>query len=275
METAEQCGIRFGASRREVRSEKVKNKLLALIPELQWAGVNTAGCVAVISVNERSMADQKEPISGVSSIVAVRDGIIRECTVTKGNPLCKVGQAVKAGEILVSGYTDCGISIKVTQAEADILAQTQHILTAMTPTNVSARTQIREENTRYSIVFGKKLINFYNDSGISDATCVKMYDIAYLTLPGGFELPVALVKERLIYYNFKDVSLTDDESFDWMEDFSKSYIQQQMIAGQILQEQASMELDNGICRLRSQYQCLEMIGRIQHEGIIQNNGKNN
>ena len=47
---AEECGIRFGASRREVRSEKVKNALLSSVPQLQWAGVNTAGCVATISV---------------------------------------------------------------------------------------------------------------------------------------------------------------------------------------------------------------------------------
>ena len=53
LEAAESCGIRFGASRKDVRSEKTKNALLSGIPELQWAGVNTYGCVAVISVRER------------------------------------------------------------------------------------------------------------------------------------------------------------------------------------------------------------------------------
>ena len=53
LEAAETCGIRFGASRREVRSERVKNALLAAVPELQWAGVNTAGCTATVSVREK------------------------------------------------------------------------------------------------------------------------------------------------------------------------------------------------------------------------------
>ena len=51
---AEESGIHFGTSRRYVRSEKVKNSLLDKIPQLQWAGVNTNGCTAVISVRERS-----------------------------------------------------------------------------------------------------------------------------------------------------------------------------------------------------------------------------
>ena len=53
IETAESCGIRFGASRRAVRSEQVKNALLEAMPELSWAGVNTYGCRAVISVRQR------------------------------------------------------------------------------------------------------------------------------------------------------------------------------------------------------------------------------
>ena len=48
LEAAEDCGIRFGASRSAVRSEKVKNGILSRISELQWVGVNTKGCIAVI-----------------------------------------------------------------------------------------------------------------------------------------------------------------------------------------------------------------------------------
>lgn len=274
LDKANQCGITFGASRREVRSEKVKNKLLALIPELQWAGVNTSGCVAVISVNERSSAEEKSPTYGVSSIVAARDGVIRKCTVTKGNQLCRVGQAVKAGEVLVSGYTDCGISIKATQADAEIIAQTRRELTVITPTEVTERTDMVEQETRYSLLLGKKRINFYNDSGISDATCVKMYDMEYLTLPGGFELPVALVKERLIYYNLSKADLAEETAVTWMEEFSENYVYGHMIAGQILSTHASATSNADVYQVRSKYDCLEMIGRIQYEEIIQNNGKN-
>ena len=50
---AEICGIKFGADRNKVRSEKVKNFMMETIPQLQWIGVNTTGCVATISVKEK------------------------------------------------------------------------------------------------------------------------------------------------------------------------------------------------------------------------------
>ena len=43
-------GVGYGTSRREIRSEQVKNSLLQAIPDLQWVGVNTYGGRAVICV---------------------------------------------------------------------------------------------------------------------------------------------------------------------------------------------------------------------------------
>ena len=103
VEKAADCGIGFGASRRKVRSEKMKNSLLSAIPELRWAGINTRGCVAVISVLERTGQDNLKKPMGLNSVVAAVDGVICEITSVKGNPLCKVGQAVKKGQLLVSG----------------------------------------------------------------------------------------------------------------------------------------------------------------------------
>ena len=164
MEQAQTSGIYFGASRRSVRSEQVKNQLLGLISQLQWAGVNTRGCVAVITVKERTDAEPVEQPKGVASIVAARDGIIQTCTATKGNLLCTVGQAVKAGQVLVSGYTDCGISIQATRAEGEITAQTSHELYAVAPAVYTQKGDILSSVKKYSLIIGKKRINFFKDS---------------------------------------------------------------------------------------------------------------
>ena len=72
LEQAAQCGIGFWASRWEVRSEKTKNALLEALPELQWAGVNTRGCVAVISVRERPEEAQVDRQGTVSAVTAAQ-----------------------------------------------------------------------------------------------------------------------------------------------------------------------------------------------------------
>ena len=267
LEAAANSGIGFGASRREVRSEKMKNTLLSAVPQLQWAGVNTYGCVAVISVRERSTGTQGETDHSVSSIVASRDGFVLSCTVTRGNGLVTVGQAVKEGEVLISGYTDCGLSIEATRAEGEILAQTRRELTVITPSEQLVRGEQAGESTKFSLLLGKNRINFYQGSGISDASCVKMYSKYVLTLPGGFELPVALIKETVISYDSEPVQIAQEDAAAVLSSFASDYLKGQMVAGTITDRLEAVFPEEGIYRLTGNYVCTEMIGKRQQEQI--------
>lgn len=273
LEKCYECGIGFGSSRKEVRSQKMKDALLEAVPELQWAGINTAGCVATVTVRERSEEPVEEMTGTVSSIVALRDGIITECTVTRGSAVCRVGQAVRAGELLVSGYTDCGILIQATRAEAEVFAQTQRDLTAIIPTNWVQTGQNRVTEKKYAIIIGKKRINFYKSSGISGTTCDKMYSESYVTLPGGFELPIVLVTEEWSYADAEEAVLAEEEARRILEDFAGRYLREQMTAGQILESRAVTLPEEGAYRLEGKYACTEMIGQIRDEEIIKPNGK--
>lgn len=269
---AEESGIYFGAVRRDVRSEKVKNALLAALPELQWAGVNTAGCVATISVQERSVNDQEDNEPGISHIVAVRDGVVDSCTATAGSMLCVPGQAVQKGEVLISGYTDCGIYVRAESAEGEVYAQTAHQLEVLAPANYQNRTAQRGEVRRVSVIIGKKRINFYKGSGISTGSCDKMYSEYDLTLPGGFILPVKLLIEYSTDYSQTDVDLPENTLASMLEDFAPRYLGNQMIAGSILHQDTQIrQVDEGIL-LEGEYVCMEMIGRAQKEQIGEQNG---
>ena len=273
LEQAQRCGICFWANRREVRSEKIKNALLGAIPELQWVGVNTEGCIATISVRERSLTQAEQAQRGVSSIVAARDGVVTEVTALKGNALCKVGQAVKAGEVLISGYTDLGLTIQATRAEGEVFAETKRYAAAVTPNTWTKKGEILRTEKKYALHIGKKQINFYKDSGISPATCDKMYSEYYVLLPGGFQLPVALIVEAYIYYDCTVQPVPEDMLEATLADFTRNYLADQMIAGQILEERMTTEqLQQRTC-LYAEFSCLEMIGRVQSEEIIKSYGK--
>ncbi len=265
VEAAQNCGIGFGASRREVRSERVKNKLLDYIPQLQWAGVNTYGCVAVISVRERTDPPATENTHQVSSIVAQRDGVVQSCTVTRGTAMCSVGQAVTKGQILISGFTDCGLCIQADRAEGEVLALTNRSLNVCTPENAAVRVDERLSTRKFSLIVGKFRINFYKDSGILDSTCVKMYSENYMTLPGGFRLPVALAVEEWISCDTGQSAQQD--CGQTLTDFAQRYLQSQMTAGQILRREETI---HG-CQLEGQYACLEMIGQVRYEESITEN----
>ncbi len=267
IEAVARSGVSFGTSRRSIRSEVVKNTLLQQIPQLQWVGVNTVGCTAIISVEEKTVTEKPESTDQrVSSIVAIRDGIIQDCTVLQGNSLCTVGQAVKAGQTLVSGYVNTGLLIRGTQAEAEISALTDRDIEVIAPNADRTRTKLTGVSRKYSVKFGKNLKKFYKDSGNPHTECVKIYSERYLTLPGGFKLPICLVIETTYHYDIAEETTPSD--MQWLEQYAKDYLQTQMVGGRILSQVTKTEPIDNACYLYGKYACIELIGKSKFEDIL-------
>lgn len=265
LQSAEECGVRFGAKRSFVRSEIVKNNLLEAVPELQWAGINTKGCTAVISLREEPKNVRDTDTLRFSSIVADRDGVIVSCTVTAGSPACVVGQAVKSGEVLVSGYQDLGLIRRITRSQAEIFAQTNRSLLVTSPTAYCEEGIESDKGVCYSLIVGKKRINLSKGSGISNTGCDKIYREYYLTLPGGFVLPLAFAVERVQRYHYETVSMDEDLAYTRILDYANHYILNQMVSGKVLgstQKKVSLQESSAVC---VDYLCVEMIGRERSE----------
>jgi len=269
-EAASKSGVCCGAVAADVRSEKVKNAILQELPQLQWVGVNTSGCVAEIYVEEKSSsADTGNQKYSVSSLVAVCDGIVESCTVTRGTILCNVGKAVLEGEVLISGYTDCGIFLRATMADGEVYAQTIRPISAICPTTTTKKGIESGKELRYGLRFGKNLINFNNSSGICDGTCAKIYEEQYMVLPGGFVLPVSLTKETIVYYD-SGVGLSENLNIESvLRQGSQAYIHSQMVAGEILNDSAIFTQSDGCAQLNGYYICSELISRQKTENILQ------
>ena len=275
LESAENCGIVFGAKRSLVRSEQVKNRLLEQIPQLQWVGINTAGCTAGIYVREKTdPEEQPDQQQSVSSIVAAKDGIVLRFSVTSGTALCRVGQAVRAGQILISGYTDNGLTVSASRANGEVQAMTSRSLQVVTPSPTNIRGDECEKRHYYSIRLGKNLIKLQKDSGISDDSCAKIYEEEYACLPGGFQLPVSLVRTTVISYETQKSTQLCASDTVWLTSYAEKYLRSQMIGGEILSSENSVEhMTDSIC-LQSEYICKEIIGRTRYEESMYQHGEN-
>ena len=273
LERAEECGIEFGASRREIRSEKMKNKLLEALPELQWAGVNTYGCVAEISVRERSREDSSPEQPGVGHVVAGMDGIILTATATRGNLMVVPGQAVLAGEILISGFSDLGLCIRTEQAQGEIFAATRRKLTLLTSSVSRSTGYTGGEMRKFSLLIGKKRINLWKDSGFWDTTCDRMYEENYITLPGGFRLPWGWSVERYRFRQMHDLDADSEMLKELLTTAGEGYLKEQMISGTIRDALCSFEEQEGVIQMTGEYSCVEMIGFTQRLEIGEMNGE--
>lgn len=276
LSVARDCGITFGTKAAKVRSEDIKNQLMQKMPQLQWLGITTSGSVATIHVKERSMQnDAGTSKNAMSNIIASRDGVISQMTVYKGNPLFHVGQTVQAGDVLVSGYTDYGLAQKWEQPEAEIFAHTFREMKFYTPVPSVVRGEQKGVHTCYMVRIGKKVINFCNHSGISDATCVKMYMEDYLTLPGGFQLPVSIIKITSVNFYSIEVECAPEKFKTWLPQFAGSYVSSQMVAGKILSEELFWDINEQVCILNGNFACHEMIGQVINEEILKQNAEDN
>lgn len=270
---AERCGIKPGSARSAVRSEKMKNALLEELPELSWAGINTKGCVATISVRERSENVEMEEKTVVGNIVAACDGYILSGSVSRGSALFRTGETVTKGQVLISGYTDCGRSIQAESAEGEIIAQTNHEIEAVTPRFYLYKKRLSGTKYKVSLILRKKRIKLWKDSGISGVSCGRMYSENYVTLPGGFQLPIGIGIEAYTLYECEAADAPRQEAEEQLMLFADSYIMKQMIAGKILNRYNTFSESKGTYCLNGNYTCTEMIGRLQPEQIGEIDGK--
>ena len=243
----------------------MKNSLLEAMPELSWAGVNTYGSRAVISVRERAVQSEEQTPPTVSSIVACRDGFILTCQAERGTALCAPGQTVTEGQVLISGVTDCGICITEVRASGEVFAATNRQIQAVTPAKCLKITPSDREKVTWSLIIGKNRINFYKSSGISPSTCGRMVTEYTLTLPGGFALPVKLQKETVFQRTLTESDVEESAAADMLTEFARDQLSRQMIAGTITASLETVSSQDSCWILAGNYACTEMIGRERAE----------
>lgn len=265
LQAAGECGIYFGASRQMVRSEQLKNNLLDAIPQLRWACVNTVGCTAVITVQERRVQDvlsEEHP----SSIYAVRDGVITSGTVISGTARFRIGQAVKAGQLLISGTREATSISCALRAKGEVYALTEQTLTMYIPEISGKKGEAVATATNYSLILGKNLIKLSKDSGILYGGYDKMYTDHYVCLPGGFCLPFAIRVERVVQRTCNHEGGYPEDAVQMGASLADDYIALQSVCATIL----NRKVVSALPILHVRYQCREMIGRERYEELIWN-----
>lgn len=97
-------GLRPGVPKSRIDRELVRTVLLLEIDELAWASVSVEGTRAVIHVAERAGISASAP----GDVIARKDGIVEEIVVFEGSQVARVGDTVKAGDVLIAGFLPPG-----------------------------------------------------------------------------------------------------------------------------------------------------------------------
>ena len=255
-------GVGFGTYGPDIRPQELKNKMLLLIPELQWFTVQQNGMCARVIVRERPKKITPEDRRTATDVIAAKDGVLTSVSVLEGNCLCAPGQAVREGELLVSAFTDLEFTTRVSAALAEIYARTLYRKQVVTPESVLEKTYTGREQTKISLIGGEKRWNIFTNGGKLTGRCDKITVTHMLRLPGGLTLPagIAVTTSRAYTLQARTVDAQDAKALCRAQALRS--IRQEMIAGTVEQETASMVQADGRYNYTASVQCEEMIARM-------------
>ena len=261
-------GVGFGTYGPDIQPQALKNKMLLLVPELQWFTVQQSGMCAHVVVRERSEKLAVEERRAPMNVVAAKDGVLTSVSSLEGNCLCAPGQAVTEGQVLISAYTDLEFTTRVSAALGEIYAETLTHKQVVCPDTALFKQPNGKTARRISLLVGEKRWNIFANGGNLEGKCDKITKTHMLTLPGGFEIPVGLEITELSGYDLVKKPLSEETAQALLIEQLERGVRQDMIAGEILDEALDLTRQNDRYELHASVRCEEMIARMVRASIL-------
>ena len=197
----EEYGITVGTVSLRLDQEAMRNHVLLELPDLSWLVVNVKGCTAHVQVVERQRPPRIVAEDEVSNVVAVRSGLVTKVEALDGKAQVAVGSTVTQGQLLITGVVDTERQgTRFLHGMGSVWARTWHELSVLVPLQTEQYIAAAGETTRIWLDFGKLSIKLWAKGSILPADCGKILDYGAVCLPGGFRLPLTVVKERTVRY---------------------------------------------------------------------------
>ena len=261
-------GVGFGTYGPDIQPQALKNKMLLLVPELQWFTVQQSGMCAHVVVRERPEKLAVEERRAPMNVVAAKDGVLTSVSSLEGNCLCAPGQAVTEGQVLISAYTDLEFTTRVSAALGEIYAETLTHKQVVCPDTALFKQSNGKTARRISLLVGEKRWNIFANGGNLEGKCDKITKTQMLTLPGGFEIPVGLEITELSGYDLVKKPLPEETAQALLIEQLERGVRQDMIAGEILDEALDLTRQNDRYELHASVRCEEMIARMVRASIL-------
>ncbi len=208
LRAVEPYGVGIGLSFSDVDIPALRLQVLRDLPDIGWITVNQSGSIATVHVRERT-AEDSPPSSTPSNIVASCDGVIVELHVTGGQAVVRVGDAVRRGDLLISGVTDSTVGAILKRAGGTVIARTTRTERIHVPLSESLPTVTRTVR-RPSLRFFAWHIPLYTSGALEGTPTVTTADRpVYLN---GIPLPLGLSVTTAQYTELRPVTRTAEEA---------------------------------------------------------------
>lgn len=253
-------GVETGRRFDTLDMDTIRMKALSALPDIAWLTVNPDGCIARIEVTEREPVPDPDASTAPSNIVAACDGVIRSVKATGGHAAKRAGEAVAAGDLLVSGvHEDISGFTSVSRSKAVVLALTEHTLTVEIPFCERQWLPVGDTSFRPVFQFLTFSIPLYTSTPLNGDVALTETD-RRLKL-WGLTLPLGRIDRTYTAYRWVDIERTEQQArilamAKLSEQFAEIYPH-----AAVLSEELSEDVTGNTLKLTAVYQCEEDIAR--------------
>ena len=256
----EELGVGVGSLWRNIDVGKAELALLDSDPDIGWVAINRHGSVAYVEIIESVIPEDGDSSALFSNVVATRDCVIRDVTVTSGYAAVKVGDVVRRGEVLISGIPPMGTSGAFCHADGVVLGECDdEILVEI------SREKIEQElGEGAKSALSVKILNF----SINIFKIYRNYATKYAIIEnnekcrlfGRYELPIEIVTEYSLPITESIVRLTDTELVTLASEKMREAILSATSGAELLRLSTSGEYTNDGYRMKTTVTVIESVG---------------
>lgn len=252
-----QNGFSVGTRWDSVDKEQLEISIMAYFEDVAWISINKIGSTASIemdeTVNKPEMTEQN-----VANVRAARDGVIVRLTVNSGWAEVKEGEAVIAGDLLISGIRESEVDNKnhYAHAKGSVLAQVESTVTLSVSRRQTEKSYTYDKEYKTLYLFGLEIpLYLEKDEGTADESTEK----EYLVL-NAYRLPVGIITDKAKYYDSQTVLLSDGE----LEALARVELEkrknEEIGDTELLSENITVQMNEDDCAITGEYSYITDIG---------------
>ncbi len=202
-----ECGLDEGRRISALDEDEIVADYLMLDTDIAFAAVHLRGVVAEVEVIPYEVKEPPQITGEPCNIVATEDALITDITVYAGRALVRVGETVRAGDILVSGVVTNVSGTQLVRASADIRGQRTGSFEIVAPLRVTSSSVISQKTAGMEIrIFGRSFV--FGDIGTSEG---QLTQVKQIYLFDRIRLPVRITRAYTCEYIKSEHSLTEEE----------------------------------------------------------------
>ena len=264
-----ESGFGVGSYLPKLRTREVENRVLMHSKSIGWLSINTRGTVAHVQIIERVRGNPGDGEEGASrkpaNLVALMDGQIEHLELYRGNAVVTVGQAVKAGELLVSGLYDSQTgSIRAMRASGRVMARTEHTIEVKIPLFYEEKVYTEPYFCGIELHFFDFSKKIFKNCGNQDILCdIIEYKFSFNRI-GSNRLPLSLTRLEARPYSLEWRERTPEEALELAYGELSNRLSALAGEAELLQKQITTEIGEESILLVCRVSCIQNIA-VQQE----------